>query len=81
MIDLTMPLHDRGHIVMTDNFFTSIPLFMDLYACGIRAIGTLRSDRKYVPSELWAKSNTKNRKAGWVDYRMHESGHVCCVVW
>jgi hypothetical protein len=43
-----------GHIATMDNFFTSIPLFMDLLDRGTIAISTLRANRKYVPKALFA---------------------------
>ena len=81
VIDLLADLCGRGHIVTTDNFFTSVPLFTYLLAHGIMATGTCRSDRKYLPKEMFAKAVTKKQDIGWVDYRMHESGEVCCAVW
>jgi hypothetical protein len=42
-------LGGRGHIVIIDNFFTSVPLFLDLLDNGNMATGTLRGNRKYVP--------------------------------
>jgi hypothetical protein len=47
--DLLRDLGGKGHIVTTDNFFTSVPLFLDLLDNGIMATGTLRGNRKYVP--------------------------------
>jgi hypothetical protein len=37
-------LEDKGHCVVMDNFFCSIPLFRDLEAKGIYATGTVRSN-------------------------------------
>jgi hypothetical protein len=74
-------LGGRGHIVTTDNFFTSVPLFLDLLENGTMATGTLRWNRKYVPRVIFANKITKTKDIGWVDYRMHQEGKVCCVVW
>jgi hypothetical protein len=52
-------LGGRGHIVTTDNYFTSVPLFLDLLENGTMAIGTLRGNRKYVPRSMFAKKVTK----------------------
>lgn len=79
--NLMQSLHGRGYIVTVDNFFTSVPLFMDLLENGIMATGTLRSDGKYVPRDMWAKENLKNKVMGWCDWRMHSSGKICCMVW
>lgn len=78
---LLKDLCGKGHIVTTDNFFTSVPLFLDLREQGIMATGTLRANRKYVPRALYAKEATKKKDYGWIDYRMHEEGDICCAVW
>jgi hypothetical protein len=74
-------LRGRGHIVTTDNFFTSVPLFLDLLEEGTMVTGTLRWNRKYVPKAMFAKTATKKKEIGWVDYKMHREGKICCVVW
>jgi hypothetical protein len=74
-------LGGRGHIVTTDNFFTSVPLFLDLLEKGIMATGTLRGNRKYVPQAMFAKKVTKKQTMGWIDYRMHAERKICCTVW
>jgi hypothetical protein len=79
--ELLKDLGGRGHIVTTDNFFTSVPLFLDLLENGTMATGTLRSTRKYVPRGMFAKTITKKQEIGWVDYRMHEEGKIYCAVW
>jgi hypothetical protein len=45
------------------------------------ATGTLRANRKYVPRAMYGKAKTRKQNMGWVDYRMHEEGNVCCMVW
>jgi hypothetical protein len=79
--ELMKDLTGQGHIVTTDNFYTSVPLFVDLLQNGIMATGTLRVDRKYIPKSMFAKSVTKNQKMGWLDYRMHRSRKISCTVW
>jgi hypothetical protein len=62
--DLMKDLVGRGHIVTTDNYFTSVPLFLDLLESGTMATGTLRANRKYVPRAMFAKNLLRNRKLG-----------------
>ena len=81
MKDFLKDLYGRGHIVTTDNFFTSVPLFLDLLENGIMATGTLRATRKYVPRAIFAKKITKNKHFGWIDYQMHAERKVYCIVW
>jgi len=45
------------------------------------AIGVLKFNRKYVPCEMCDKSIMKNKQLKWMNYRMHTSGRICCVVW
>jgi hypothetical protein len=56
---LIKDLHGRGHIVTTDNYFTSMPLFMELLENGTMATRTLRANQKYVPKAMFAKKRTK----------------------
>jgi hypothetical protein len=49
-------LVERGHIVTIDNFFTLVPLFLDLLDSSIMASGTLRANMKYVPWAMFPKS-------------------------
>jgi hypothetical protein len=66
---LMQDLVGKGHIVTIDNFFTSVPLFLDLLDKGIMATGTLRGNRKYVPKKMYANKITKKQDIGWIDYR------------
>jgi hypothetical protein len=79
--DLMADLGGRGQIVTTDNFFTSVPLYLDLLENGIMATGTLQANRKYVPRSMYSKTITKKKTLGWMDFRMHEEGKICCMVW
>jgi hypothetical protein len=78
---LMQDLVGRGYIVTTDNFFTLVPLFLDLLENGIMATGTLRAKRKYIPCAMFAKSITREKDLGWIDYCMHEEGNIYCMVW
>lgn len=79
--ELLVDLSGRGHIVTTDNFFISVPLFTKLLESGIMVIGTCRSDKKYLPKEMFANGVANNENIGWIDYRMHKFGEVFCAVW
>lgn len=45
-------LEGRGHVIVTDNFFTSPKLFIELMKRGFWAIGTCRKTRKGFPPSL-----------------------------
>ena len=79
--DLVKDLHHRGHFVVVDNIFTSIPLFTSLLEVGVFARGTARADRKGLPPSLTNKVENAKHHQGWYDFRFHSSGMVCCLVW
>ncbi|CAK9832660.1 PiggyBac transposable element-derived protein 4 [Anthophora retusa] len=47
--------HMKGYHVTVDNFFTSIPLARSLYEKNTFLSGTIRSNRKHIPSQLKRK--------------------------
>jgi hypothetical protein len=79
--DLLKDSGGRGHIVTLNNYFTLVPFFLDLLETKTMATGTLRVNRKYMPKSLFARKTTKNKNIGWINYRMHDEGHVCYAVW
>ena len=46
------PLLDQGYIVYTDQYYTSGPLFKELYNRGTMACGTVQINRKGVPPDV-----------------------------
>ncbi|GFS20587.1 PiggyBac transposase Uribo1 [Elysia marginata] len=53
--DLLQPHHYTGLRVYMDNFYTGVPLLRDLTSVGICACGTVRSNSKFLPTELLPK--------------------------
>ncbi|KAK3894203.1 hypothetical protein Pcinc_002021 [Petrolisthes cinctipes] len=50
---LTRPYHQSNRNVTVDNWFTSIPLAMDLQSnCGLTLVGTIKSNKKEIPSQM-----------------------------
>ena len=62
-----------------DNFFSSVPLFLDLMKEQIYACGTLRSDRKYLPADLKAVAKKGLRSRGDFEFRQDEE--LVMIVW
>ena len=52
VMKLLMGLEEKGHCVVMDNYFCSIPLFEDLAKKGIYAMGTVRSNHIGLPSHF-----------------------------
>ena len=50
--DLVAPLHDKFHHVYFDNFFTSLPLLTELKDEGTYACGTVRTNRRGLPTSI-----------------------------
>jgi hypothetical protein len=56
VMKLLLGLEEKGHCVVMDNYFCSIPLFEELVGKGIYTIGAVRSNRIGLPQHL---KNTK----------------------
>lgn len=54
VVKLLEGLEGRGHHVYTDNFYTSPALYGDLRRLGFGACGTVRVNRRGVPTEMKA---------------------------
>jgi hypothetical protein len=52
VLGLMVGLEGKGHVLVCDNYFSSIGLFMELYNCDIYGTWTMRSNRVGLPSEL-----------------------------
>jgi hypothetical protein len=48
---------DKNHVVVMDNFFPSVPLFLDLLSRSTYACGTVRLNRKFLPEEYKQRSH------------------------
>ena len=76
---LTRSIIGRNHRLFMDNFFSSVPLFLDLMKEQIYACGTLRSDRKYLPADLKAVAKKGLRSRGDFEFRQDEE--LVMIVW
>ena len=48
---------EKNHVVVMDNYFTSVPLFVELLSRSTYACGTVRSNRKYFPEQFGTKQD------------------------
>lgn len=80
---------EKNHVVIMDNFFSSLPLFSDLLTRSTYACGTIRANRKYLPdhfdleedmepgeSEIWQSNNFVATL--WQDKRVVRFLSTCC---
>lgn len=67
---LTKSLVNKNHIIMMDNYFSSVELYEYLKSVGIYACGTIRSNRKGLP----ALAADKTLKRGDFDSRVSDQG-------
>jgi hypothetical protein len=81
VIKLLRGLEEKGHCVVMDNFFCSIPLFEDLVKKGIYAIGTVRSNCIGILSNLKNAKAWKRSEQGQIEWAMPNNRGLSCVMW
>jgi hypothetical protein len=59
VLKMVSGLEGKGHLLVMDNYFSSIGLFQDLLSRGIYATSTMRTNRIGLPTDL---KNTKDKK-------------------
>ena len=52
VLQLIEPYTNSGYRLYVDNWYTSVPLFLELERRGILACGTVRPNRKYLPKDI-----------------------------
>ena len=72
-------LFDKNHRLFMDNFYTSVPLFLELLNRGMYAVGTVRRNRKFLPKEIISDAATKALARGQSIYR--RAGSLLCLTW
>ena len=78
-IVLTRSIMGRNHSLFMDNFFTSIPVFLEHLDEHTYACGTLRRDRKYLPNDM--KTIAKNGLSTRGDFEFHQDDELVMTVW
>ena len=81
VLGLMVGLEGKGHVLVCDNYFSSIGLFMELYRRDIYGTGTMRSNRVGLPSELSNLRMWNRVEQGTLEWRMHNSNKIACVMW
>ena len=52
VLKLTEPYANKGYRLFVDNWYTSVPVFLELERRGILACGTVRGNRKFLPKDI-----------------------------
>ena len=81
VIDFTRGLENKGHVIVMDNFFTSIELFQDLERRGIYKTRTMRSICIGLHPSMKNIKKFKKRPQGDLDWMMHSSRRLSSVIW
>jgi hypothetical protein len=81
VLGLIEGLEGKGHVFVTDNYFFSIGLFMELANRDIYATGTMRSNRVGLPSDLKNLHTWDRRDQGTLEWKMHSLKDVACAMW
>lgn len=74
-------LEGHGHVIITNNFFTSPRLFMELLQRGFWATGTCHKTRKGFPVSLAGFPNTQLPDRGHLVIKMHRSRRIAAICW
>ena len=83
VVDLIEPFWFQGYEVYTDNYYSSPSLFKELLDVGIRATGTLRTNRTGVPSSIVSLKQALEKKTerGTGYYIRDPTGDIVYVCW
>ena len=81
VMKLLKGLGGKGHCVVMDNYFCSIPLSEDLVRRGIYATDTVRSNHIGLPLNLKNTKAWKKSEQGHIEWAMHDNRTLSCVMW
>ena len=71
----------KGHVVVMDNYFTSVGLFEELAQNGTYATGTIRTNRVGILQEFRKTGEFNRKPQGSLDWRMHADHGMASVIW
>jgi hypothetical protein len=74
-------LERRGHVVITDNFFTGVLLFRTLLERGFYATGTVKKRSRGFPASLAGFPSQHRPPRGTLVTKMHRSQEIVAICW
>ena len=81
VIQLMAPYVDKGYRLFVDNWYTSVPLFLELERRGILACGTVRGNKKFLPKDIVNPSNEQVKRLQRGESLFRQSGNLVCITW
>ena len=78
---LTKDIRGKNHHVFFDNLYTSVPLIKFLYTKQIYACGTIRSDKRIIPSFMRSKKQSKLSRGVSKTYQDTRLSNLIAVIW
>ena len=78
VLQLTEPYTDKGYQLYVDNWYTSVPLFLELERRGILACGTVRSNRKYLPKAIIDGKQLQVKRLARGESLFRQTGNLVC---
>ena len=76
MLQLVKGLEHRGHVLYCDNYYSSHELFLKLRSLGFGACGTVRTNRRGIPSSFKSKASLKKGEV-----RASQSDELLTLQW
>ena len=76
--EMAKSLQGKYHKVYVDNYLTSVPLVENLFSHQVLCCGTLRKNRKYLPTSL---RKDKDLKRGDSDYPVSKNDDIVIYKW
>ena len=67
--------------MFVDNCYTNVPLFLELEKKGIRACGTVRGNKKYLPEDIVDQQCEQVKSLVRGESLFRQSGNLICVTW
>ena len=81
VLNLVSGLKGKGHLLVMDNYFSSIGLFQDLLRRCIYSTSTMGTNRIGLPMVLKNTKAFKRSSQGTTEWQMHQSRSISCVMW
>jgi hypothetical protein len=74
-------MENKRHVVVIDNYFTSVGLFKKLFNKGIYETRTFRNNYIGLLLQLSETKEFNKNIQGTLDWRMHDSRELNCIAW